>query len=179
VRKFCVKRIYNKIPGQKKFCGIPLMPLFYTSELRNKNLVLYLKSWEPQIVLEKKNSLAIAAKRVMEGKKIVMPGVERDSQEAEHQQLVWILQREKRKKPKTTSNKGWRKQRNMQKQFLPVRWRGNHGLRLRISSVIIGSIIHERHICCTRLSPPPPYNLTKYEELEEATLKPNAMARTR
>ncbi len=69
------------------------MPLFYTSELRNKNLVLYLKSWEPQIVLEKKNSLAIAAKRVMEGKKIVMPGVERDSQEAEHQQLVWILHR--------------------------------------------------------------------------------------
>jgi hypothetical protein len=28
-------------------------------------------------------------------------------------------------------------------------------------------------------SPPPPYNLTKYEELEEATLKPDAMARTR
>jgi len=76
--------------------GIPLMPLFYTSELRTKYFVLYLKSWEPQIVLEKKNSLAIAAKRVKEGKKIIMPGVERDSQEAEHQQLVWILQREKR-----------------------------------------------------------------------------------
>lgn len=72
------------------------MPLFYTSELRTKYFVLYLKSWEPQIVLEKKNSLAIAAKRVKEGKKIIMPGVERDSQEAEHQQLVWILQREKR-----------------------------------------------------------------------------------
>jgi hypothetical protein len=72
------------------------MSLFYTSELRTKNLVLYINSWEPQIFLEKKNSLAIAAKRVKEGKKIIMPGVERDSQEAEHQQLVWNLQREKR-----------------------------------------------------------------------------------
>jgi hypothetical protein len=28
-------------------------------------------------------------------------------------------------------------------------------------------------------SPHPPYNLTKYEELEQATLKPDAIARTR
>lgn len=149
-----VKKEYTKkFQGKRNSVGIPLMPLFYTSELRTKNLILYINSWEPQILLEKKNSLAISAKGVKEGKKIIMPGVERDSQEAEHQQLIWNLQREKRNQ-KRHQNKGLRKKRNMQKRFLPVRWRGNHGLRLRISSVIIGSIIHERHICCTRLPPP-------------------------
>ncbi len=178
MRKFCVKRIYKKIPGQKKFCGDSSDAFVLYQWAKNKKSHSIHKQLGTSNFFRKEKLSSNCCKK--------SEGVEENNnagsgkrQPRSRAPAVGMEFAERKKKPKTTSNKGWRKQRNKQKRFLPVRWRGNHGLRLRISSVIIGSIIHQRHICCTRLSPPPPYNLTKYEELEEATLKPDAMARTR